>query len=95
MTKKWKTIAVIVMAAAILPISAYGFGSKLYEFLETARESEAGVFAVTPIVNYLLVGIGFLFLLGWAILTGMFHDIEAPKYRMLEREQQLDRHQRP
>ncbi len=95
MTKKWKTIAVIVMAAAILPISAYGFGSKLYEFFETARESEAGVFAVTPIVNYLLVGIGFLFLLGWAILTGMFHDIEAPKYRMLEREQQLDRHQRP
>lgn len=95
MTKKWKTIAVIVMAAAILPVSAYGFGSKLYEFFETARESKAGVFAVTPIVNYLLVGIGFLFLLAWAVLTGMFHDIEAPKYRMLEREQQLDRHQLP
>ncbi|HHM12601.1 MAG TPA: cbb3-type cytochrome oxidase assembly protein CcoS [Planctomycetaceae bacterium] len=41
-------------------------------------------------VNYVLVGIGFLFLLGWAIFTGMFHDIEAPKYTMLERERELD-----
>ena len=90
MSGKWKTIAVLVMAALILPISAYGFGSKLYEFFVTAKKFEGGVFAVTPIVNYVLVGIGFLFLLGWAIFTGMFHDIEAPKYTMLERERELD-----
>jgi hypothetical protein len=41
-------------------------------------------------VNYLLAGIGFLCLLGWATLNGMFHDVEQPKRTMLENEERLD-----
>ena len=43
-----------------------------------------GVFAITPIVNYLLASLGFFFLFCWAIRHGMFRDIERPKYTMLE-----------
>ena len=50
-----------------------------------------GAFAIAPIVNYLLASAGFLFVLLWATANGMFHDIEAPKYRMLEREEELDK----
>jgi len=32
----------------------------------------------------------FLLLFGWAVLHGMFRDIEKPKYQMLANERQLD-----
>ncbi|REK10311.1 MAG: cbb3-type cytochrome oxidase assembly protein CcoS [Planctomycetota bacterium] len=41
-------------------------------------------------LNYLLASLGFLFLFGWAVMSGMFHDIERPKYTMLENEARLD-----
>ena len=49
-----------------------------------------GAFAITPIVNYLLAGCGFLLLFAWAARNGMFRDIEAPKFQMLENERRLD-----
>jgi hypothetical protein len=42
-------------------------------------------------VNYLLATTGFFCLFGWALLHGMFREIEAPKQRMLETEEWLDR----
>jgi hypothetical protein len=45
-------------------------------------------------VNYLLASIGFLCMLIWAAANGMFRDIEQPKYRMLEVEEQLNRRER-
>ena len=41
-------------------------------------------------MNYLLASLGFFFLFCWAIYHGMFRDIEAPKYTMLENERMLD-----
>ncbi len=85
------TLITIVLSALILVPSIYGFGSKFLEFIHAFRGAEEGRFAITPIVNYLLASLGFLFLFVWAILNGMFHDIERPKYTLLEREQELDR----
>ena len=45
-----------------------------------------GVFAISPVVNYLLDEPRLLFLFCWAIVNGMFGDIERPKYAMLETE---------
>jgi uncharacterized repeat protein (TIGR01451 family) len=44
---------------------------------------EEGAFTVVPILNYLLVSFGFLLLFVWAILHGMFRDIERPKHTSL------------
>ncbi|MGE0755388.1 MAG: hypothetical protein AB7O38_00140 [Pirellulaceae bacterium] len=87
-----KTITLIVMTAIILLPVMVGFMAKLYEFFHTFRDSSEGVFAITPITNYLLASIGFLCMLVWATMNGMFHDIESPKYHMLDVEQQLDNH---
>ena len=80
-----------LFAISILIPSLWGFGSKFYEFVQLYQGDVEGAFAIAPIVNYLLASAGFLFVLLWATANGMFHDIEAPKYRMLEREEELDK----
>jgi len=80
----------LLMAAAVLLPSLYGFGTKLIEFIALARGDVEGSFAISPVVNYLLASFGFLLLFGWAALGGMFRDIEQPKFTMLENEMKLD-----
>lgn len=79
-----------LLAVAILVPSLWGFGSKFIEFVTLARGDAEGAFAISPVVNYLLASVGFLFLFGWAALHGMFRDIEGPKRAMLENEWRLD-----
>lgn len=79
----------IALALVILVPALLGFAAKFREFLLLVGDEE-GAFTVMPILNYLLVTVGFLLLFGWAVLHGMFRDIERPKYTMLAREEQLD-----
>jgi hypothetical protein len=53
-------------------------------------EATEGAFALVPILNYLLVTLGFLFLFVWWVMSGAFRDLERPKYNMLENETILD-----
>ena len=89
-----KNLIVQVMSIVILGFCLYGFGSKFIELVRlVVSDSEAaqeGVFAVAPLMNYLLASAGFLCLLGWASIHGMFRDIERPKQTMLEVNAQLD-----
>lgn len=86
-----KTILLIVITLCILLPGGYGFIEKFIQFVRTLNTEEGGGFTIIPIMNYLLVTAGFVCLLVWAILHGMFRDIEGPKYTMLEREQDIDR----
>jgi hypothetical protein len=93
--EKLRDLFVTLLAVIIFAFCSYGFGGKLLELVRLVRESDSaaseGVFAVAPLMNYLLASAGFLCLLGWAACHGMFHDIEGPKETMLEHEEQLDR----
>jgi hypothetical protein len=89
-TTRSQTITTIIFALVILIPSLYGFGNKFREFVLLYRGDVDGVFAITPIMNYLLASLGFFCLFFWAIYHGMFRDIEAPKYTMLENERRLD-----
>jgi hypothetical protein len=89
-SKRRRQWVMLIMAVAILVPSLYGFGNKFLEFVQLYRGDVEGVFAISPIVNYLLASLGFLFLFIWAAMHGMFRDIEQPKYTMLENEQRLD-----
>ncbi len=80
-----------VFALVILIPSMLGFIAKFIEFIAVFRGQGEGSFAVTPMVNYLLATTGFFCLFGWALLHGMFREIEAPKQRMLETEEWLVR----
>ncbi len=79
-----------ILAVVILIPSMLGFANKFYELILLCRGEVDGAFAITPVVNYLLASLGFFCLLCWAAFNGMFHDIEAPKRKMLETEWQLD-----
>ena len=87
-----RTWVTALLAVAILVPSLWGFGTKFIEFVSLVRGDVDGVFAITPIVNYLSASLGFLCMFGWAILNGMFLDIERPKHTMLQNEARLDAH---
>lgn len=86
-------ITLWVMAIVILVPAAFGFGDKLWEFIHTLNTVEDAGYTIIPISTYFLVAGGMACLFGWAIYNGMFKDIEAPKYDMLEHEQELDEHE--
>jgi hypothetical protein len=86
-----KTMLTVAIAVVILVPSMWGFIAKFREFIHTFQGDSGGVFAITPMVNYLLASLGFLCMLAWAIFNGMFHNLEEPKELMLDHEQQLDR----
>lgn len=67
------------------------FTFKLFSFLKTIRRDELAGFALDPIMIYGFVTMGFLFLLGWAYLSGQFRDVERPKYDMMTRFDEQER----
>ena len=87
---RFRTIVTITTAVITLGLCGGAFAIKLFEFVHTFQGQSDGIFAITPIANYGLATLGFLCLLIWAAVNGMFHDIEQPKFTMLEQEQQLD-----
>ena len=80
----------LALAAGILLPSLWGFGTKFVELVRLAQGDAEGAFAIAPVTNYLLASSGFLLLFFWAAANGMFHDIERPKYTMLDNERRLD-----
>ncbi len=89
-TSRAQVLTTVGFALLILVPSMLGFANKFREFILLYRGDVDGVFAITPIVNYLLASLGFFCLFFWAIYQGMFRDIEAPKFTMLENERKLD-----
>jgi len=85
------SIVTLIFGVPILVFSGLGFAAKFVEFFHTFQGDWEGVFAITPMVNYLLASAGFFCLLVWATANGMFHDIEGPKQTMLDNESVLDR----
>ncbi len=89
-SKAWSIT--LVFGVLILIPSMLGFIMKFGELLELTKGVSDGGFAITPVVNYLLASLGFLCLLMWAAMNGMFRDLEHPKYTMLDNERELDSH---
>jgi hypothetical protein len=89
--KRRSAIATLIFAAVVLLPSLWGFSGKFAEFIAIFRGDIDGIFAISPIVNYLLASLGFFCLFGWAAFQGMFSDMEKPKVTFLETEAMLDR----
>lgn len=89
-TIRKQRLTTLIFALVILIPSCFGFGKKFLELIALTRGDVDGVFAISPVMNYLLASVGFFFLFCWAIMHGMFRDIEQPKHDMLENERMLD-----
>lgn len=84
-------IFTIVFALMVLVPSMLGFIAKFIELVAVLEGDADGVFAITPILNYLLASLGFFCMLIWATQRGMFRDIESGKCAMLDQEAELNR----
>ena len=90
-TKWWLT----VLWVAIVVVAALAFIYKMTEFAFTwidPATDRFGGFGFIAVGSYLLGMIPILFLMLWAILRGHFRDIEQPKYRMLELQEEIERY---
>jgi hypothetical protein len=77
-------------AFLVVIFAGLGFTYKLTQFIRTMLNDEVQGFALVPVTTYFIVGIGYLCLFVWSYLQGHYKDVEAPKYRLLEREALLD-----
>ena len=86
-----------LFSVAMVITAGSAFIFKLIEFFVTATTDGPDALAsfLIPVLNYLLVAVGFLCLFLWAYFTGQFRDVEAPKYRMLQMQEQFDRQSPP
>ena len=81
-----------IFGPAVIIVAGTAFIFKLTEFIVVATSDGPDALAsfLIPVMNYLLVAAGFLCLFFWAYFTGQFKDVEAPKYRMLEMQREID-----
>ncbi len=88
---RWLT----VLWVAIVVVAAAAFIFKMTEFAMTwvdPATDRFGGFAFIAVGSYLLGMFPILFLMLWAVLRGHFRDIEQPKYRMLELQEEIERY---
>jgi hypothetical protein len=89
--KEWgKDETIIIFGAFVLAAGAFGFGYKFLDFAKALFSTDFVSFAVMPMFVYIIVTTGFFFLFLWSVLKGDLRNIEQPKYRMLELEEQYE-----
>ncbi len=81
---RWFSITVVLLAA-------FGFLFKLVEFSSSLAKGDIINFAIVPVTVYLTVAGGFFSLFIWSILKGHLKNVEQPKHRMLEMEEEYRR----
>jgi nitrogen fixation-related uncharacterized protein len=86
-----RNATVIMFAVAVLLIAGVGFIYKMTEFAATIAQDEVEGFGAMAIGTYLIGVVPILFLTLWAVFSGKFRDIEAPKFRMLELDREIER----
>jgi len=84
-------LAVFVFAIAVIAIAGLGFAYKMTEFALTIVNDEVYGFGAVAVATYLIGMMPIIFLTLWAVTSGRFRDIEAPKYRMLELDAEIER----
>jgi uncharacterized membrane protein YhaH (DUF805 family) len=83
-------IIVIAFATCILFVAGLGFVYKMTEFSNTIVRDDVAGFGATAIAVYLTGAIPLVMLTIWAVVTGRFRDIERPKYRVLELNDEIE-----
>lgn len=86
---KWRVI--FALSVAVLALGGLGFIYKITEFARTIAEDDVEGFGVISVTTYLVGVLAIFFVTIWAILKGHFRNIEQPKYRMLELDEEIER----
>jgi hypothetical protein len=86
-----RTVVLFALFVGVMVISGGAFFLKMFEFVMTMAGDEVAGFGAVAVSTYLLGMAPLLFLMLWAVTTGRFRDVEAPKLRMLELDREIER----
>lgn len=91
--KKLDTKMSIILSVSILVVLLGGFGFlyKIIEFARTYVKDDLKSFGAISVVSYFIGVMGILFLTLWGVFKGHFRNIERPKHRMLELDEEIER----
>jgi hypothetical protein len=91
-TRSWwsKERTVIAIGIVVLSLAGFGFFFKFVEFVKSVFSNDLLNWAIVPVTTYLVVGVGFLLLFIWTVTKGDYKDIEAPKFRLFELDEQAE-----
>lgn len=84
-----KFAIIFVVTVLVFVVGGMGFVYKMTEFAMTMSDEDVSGFGPASVMTYFLGMLPLLFLTIWAALTGRLRDVEAPKYRMLDLNQDI------
>ncbi len=79
-----KFAVIFVVTVLVVVFAGMAFVYKMTEFAMTITDEDVSGFGPASVMTYLLGMLPLLFITIWAALSGRLRDIEGPKYRMLE-----------
>jgi nitrogen fixation-related uncharacterized protein len=91
MSPRVRTWFLVAFGTAVVVLAGGGLIYKLTEFGMTIIKDDISGFGVVALAVYFTGMSPILFLTLWGICAGHFHDIEGPKYRMLELDDAIER----
>jgi len=86
-----RTAVALIFAVLVLVVAGLAFTYKMSEFAMTIVEGDIAGFGAAAVSVYLIGIVPIFFLTLWAVFTGKFHDIERPKYRLFELDDEIER----
>ena len=91
--KRWnrRRLAIFAFSTAVVTIAGLAFAYRMTTFALTIAHDDIYGFGAVAVATYLIGMLPIVFVTLWAVATGRFRDIEAPKYRMLELDLEIER----
>ena len=86
-----KGFVLFVMAVLVMCVAGLAFVHKMAEFAMTIAKDDVVGFGAVTVATYLMGMLPLLLLTLWAAFSGRFRDIERPKYRMFELDDEIER----
>ena len=86
-----RTIILFAMFIGVMVVAGGAFVMKMLDFIMTMSGDEVAGFGAVAVSTYLMGMAPLVLLMLWAVTTGRFRDVEAPKFRMLELDREIER----
>jgi hypothetical protein len=85
-----KTLIIFALTIGVMVFAGLAFVYKMAEFAMTIARDDVIGFGAVAVATYLLGMLPLLLLTLWAVATGRFRDIERPRFRMLELQEEIE-----
>ncbi len=86
-----KGLVLFVMTILVMSVAGLAFVFKMADFAMTIVDDDVAGFGAVSVATYLTGMLPLLLLTLWAAFSGRFRDVERPKFRMFELDEEIER----